>query len=79
VARLRLFAQAREAAGTSSGEIDGATLADVLTGATQRYGSEFARVLAISAVWVNGSPAAPESVVGPDDEVVVLPPVSGGA
>jgi molybdopterin converting factor small subunit len=29
-------------------------------------------------VWVNGEPASPNDPVRDDDEVAVLPPVSGG-
>ena len=79
MAKLRLFASAREAAGTGSDAIDGATVADVLAAATQRYGSEFAEVLTTCRIWVNGNDVAPDTMVGPHDEVAVLPPVSGGS
>jgi molybdopterin synthase sulfur carrier subunit len=79
MAKLRLFASAREAAGTGSDAFDGATVADVLAAATQRYGSGFAEVLATCRVWVNGDDVAPDTTVGPHDEVAVLPPVSGGS
>ncbi|GAC1312531.1 MAG: hypothetical protein NVSMB12_02720 [Acidimicrobiales bacterium] len=75
---IRLFAAAREAARTTTDELPGATVADVLDAARSRYGSDFEAVLATSRVWVNGSPAEPDDVVAPDDEVAVLPPVSGG-
>jgi len=35
-------------------------------------------VVARSAIWVNGEPADGSSKVEPDDEVAVVPPVSGG-
>lgn len=79
MARLRLFAQAREAAGTSSADIEGSTVGDVLAEARRRYGERLGRVLDHSAVWLNGSPAAAGDAVRPGDEVAVLPPVSGGA
>jgi molybdopterin converting factor small subunit len=75
---LRLFAQAREAAGTGSDELAGATVAEVLDRARSRYGTAFASVLDASKVWVNGEPASGADPVGPTDEVAVLPPVSGG-
>src|SRR5687768_4653802 len=78
VAVLRLFAAAREAAGTGRDVLDGATVGDVLDGACVRYGEPFAAVLANSRVWVNGEPAARVQPVTDDDEVAVLPPVSGG-
>lgn len=79
MARLRLFAAAREAAGTSGGDVDGDTVAEVLDAAAARFGAGFARVLPTCAVWVNGEPAEASSPVGATDEVAVLPPVSGGA
>ena len=79
MATLRLFAAAREAAGTGREAIDGATVGEVLDEARRRYGRGFAAVLDRSRVWRNGEPAAAGEPVGPDDEVAVLPPVSGGA
>lgn len=79
MARLRLFASAREAAGTGSDVVDGATVGDVLDAACSRYGEAFAAVVAGSRVWVNGAQAERGDAVGADDEVAVLPPVSGGA
>jgi molybdopterin synthase sulfur carrier subunit len=78
MARLRLFASAREAAGTGRDVVDGATVADVLAAAANRYGGGFAAVLETARVWVNGEPADPATAVGDTDEVAVLPPVSGG-
>ena len=78
MAVLRLFAVAREAAGTERVTIDAATVGDVLDEARRRYGEQFAAVLERSKVWRNGEPAAPGDPVGDADEVAVLPPVSGG-
>jgi sulfur-carrier protein len=78
MALLRLFASAREAAGRGRDEVAGATVSEVLAAASARYGEGFVAVLATSRVWVNGDPADPDTVVGPADEVAVLPPVSGG-
>jgi molybdopterin converting factor small subunit len=79
VATLRLFAAAREAAGTGRDAVDGATVEEVLAEARRRYGEGFAAVLDHSRVWRNGEPADGGEPVGPDDEVAVLPPVSGGS
>ena len=54
VPTLRLFASAREAAGTGTDFVDGATVAEVLQAARQRYGTHFAEVLTTCRVWVNG-------------------------
>ena len=81
MARLRLFASAREAAGTGSATFDVATVGDVLDAAVEQYGGPdgtFAGLLATCNVWCNGEPAARDHPVGDADEVAVLPPVSGG-
>ena len=75
---MRLFAQAREAAGTRSVEIEAATVGDVLDEARARFGETFGVVLDGSKVWLNGAPAHYSDAVHPADEVAVLPPVSGG-
>ncbi len=75
---LRLFAAAREAAGTGRDTVRGSTVGEVMAGARHRYGRSFAAVLATSRVWVNGQPAADDQLVREADEVAVLPPVSGG-
>jgi MoaD family protein len=78
VPKVRLFAQAREAAGIGADELPGGTVGDVLQAARQRYGATFTAVLEQSKVWVNGEPAEPTQAVDDSDEVAVLPPVSGG-
>lgn len=78
MATLRLFAAAREAAGTGRVDLDGATVGDVLDAAEQRFGAAFVEVLGTSRVWLNGEPATRAQPVRPTDEVAVLPPVSGG-
>lgn len=76
---LRLFAAARDAAGTARATVPGTTVGEVLDGATATYGPAFRDVLAASRVWVNGEPAGRATTVADGDEVAVLPPVSGGA
>lgn len=75
---LRLFAQARESAGTKRANLPGTTVGEVLDEACHRFGDAFAAVLAGSKVWLNGAPAERTSEVADGDEVAVLPPVSGG-
>ena len=79
MAVLRLFAQAREAAGTGRYVVPGATVDEVLDGARMRYAPSFTALLSNCRVWVNGEPAHGDDPVSDDDEVAVLPPVSGGA
>jgi len=76
--KVRLFAQAREAAGIGHDDVAGTTVADVLQAARTRYGTGFGAVLDQSRVWVNGEPAVMDQAVDDSDEIAVLPPVSGG-
>jgi molybdopterin synthase sulfur carrier subunit len=78
MARLRLFAAAREAAGTNEEIIDGATIADVLEEAQRRFGASFTDILKASKVWLNGEESDVSTAVTDSDEIAVLPPVSGG-
>lgn len=78
MAQVRLFASMRESAGRSHDELPGTTVAAVLDAAVERYGADFAARLQQCRVWVNGEPVSPDSPVGDEDEVAVLPPVSGG-
>jgi molybdopterin synthase sulfur carrier subunit len=79
VAVLRLFAAARQAAGTGRDLVPGSTVGAVLEEAVRRYGPDFAAVLAGCRVWSNGEPATSQTEVADGDEVAVLPPVSGGS
>ncbi|HSL73762.1 MAG TPA: MoaD/ThiS family protein [Ilumatobacteraceae bacterium] len=76
---MRLFASAREAAGTGTDVFEGSTVRDVLTQAEHRYGPRFGEVLKTCRIWVNGDDARADTPIGPADEVAVLPPVSGGS
>jgi sulfur-carrier protein len=78
MATMRLFASARDAAGTGRDVVEGDTVADVLAEAERRYGRQFSDVLVNSRVWLNGDAVSLDTEVGPHDEVAVLPPVSGG-
>jgi molybdopterin converting factor small subunit len=84
IVRLLLFAGAREAAGCSKADFevaDGASVERLLADAVERFGDPFARVLATARVWVNGDepPGGTSAALHADDEIAVLPPVSGGA
>ena len=79
MAVLRLFAGAREAAGTGRDELPGPTVGAVLDAARARYGAAFSDLLEHCAIWCNGEPCEPDLAVSDGDEVAVLPPVSGGS
>ena len=81
VVRIRLFAQLRERAGADSIEAvlaDGATVADALAELSQGppLGELLARLPVRMAV--NRELAGPEVRLRADDELALLPPVSGG-
>ncbi len=78
MARVRFFAQAREAAGCREADVDGDTVGAVLDSAVSQFGERLAAIIATSAVWLNGERAHLEDPVSDGDEVAVLPPVSGG-
>lgn len=78
MAKLILLGPAHDAAGRREDSIDEPTLDDLLKEAVARYGPDFAALLEISQVWLNGEPAAPSTPLTAHDEVMVLPPVSGG-
>lgn len=75
---LRLFAGAREAAGTDEDAFEARTVGEILDAAVERYGAPFGELLPSCKVWLNGEPAERGDAVASGDEVAVLPPVSGG-
>ncbi len=75
---LRLFAGAREIAGNAAITYEANTVQELLTQAQDDLDGEFARILSISRVWLNGEPVEGDSEISDGDEVAVLPPVSGG-
>jgi sulfur-carrier protein len=79
MATVRLFARLRELAGSPRVEIEGDTVGEVVDAAGERFGPEFVAALASARVWRNGEVAEPTDEVSDDDEVALLPPVSGGA
>ena len=78
MARLRLFGPAREAAGTASATLPGESVSAIIAAAETQFGEAFARVVAVSNIWLNGDPVDPDTSVADGDEVAVIPPVSGG-
>jgi molybdopterin converting factor small subunit len=78
MARLRLFGPAREAAGTASITLPGHSVSAIIAAAEEKFGPPFSEVLAVSNIWLNGEPVQPDAAVHDNDEVAVIPPVSGG-
>ena len=78
MARLRLFGPAREAAGTASITLPGHSVSEIIAAAEEQFGETFSQVLSTSNIWLNGDPVEPSAAVEDEDEVAVIPPVSGG-
>lgn len=78
MAQLRLFANLREIAGASRIDVGSTTVGGVVEEASSRYGPDFRRTVEVSRIWVNGESASLDDPVADADEVVILPPVSGG-
>ena len=76
---LRLFASVREIAGQNQIDFHAHTGGEVIQQAVEKFGSDFASILPVCRIWVNGNPAHEDDEVFDGDEVAILPPVSGGA
>lgn len=76
---VRLFAGAAEAAGTTDVTVDAASVGDLKAQLVERFGPEFARILALCSLLVNGTRAADDvEPLAATDDVDVLPPFAGG-
>jgi MoaD family protein len=75
---VRLFAALREEAGARQVEAPGTTVGEVVDALSARYGERFAKVAAVGSFVVNGERASRGTPVAEDDELALLPPVSGG-
>jgi MoaD family protein len=79
VARVRLFAALREIAGASRLDVDGATVDDVVNALAEKFGERFAEIARAGSVVVDGERSSFDRALQGTEEVVLLPPVSGGA
>ena len=78
--KVRLFAILKEKSGFAEKQIrwtEGLKGGDVLHFLKQEF-QELDSLLEHSLIAINGRYAKPDEVLLPDDEVAVLPPVSGG-
>ena len=75
---MRLFASLREAAGTHELDVDGATVDDIVRALAEKFGGSFEEVARSGSAVVNGERADWDTPLRGDDEVGLLPPVSGG-
>ena len=77
---VRFWAAAREAAGASQDWVPAGRLDDVFASLRDRYGERMARLLAISALLVDGQRIPPDPALDlPNGAVLeILPPFAGG-
>lgn len=81
--KVRLFAALREIAGSSWVDVETGAAVDTSAGSlldalSATYGEEFERIARSGTVVVNGEPAGWARPIAAEDEVALLPPVSGG-
>lgn len=78
---VRLFAAVREAAGAGEVEAEPGPLPGLLEELRDRFGETFASRLAVCSILVDGAATSRDAHLEVPDgaEVVLLPPVSGGA
>jgi MoaD family protein len=78
--RVVLFAALRELAGASSVELEEppATVGALLEQLGERFGDRFSGIVRAGSVIVNGEAVGRDTPIRTQDEVALLPPVSGG-
>jgi diacylglycerol kinase family enzyme/molybdopterin converting factor small subunit len=75
---VRLFAALREMAGDRYLDVEGDTVEAVVTRLGDRFGDRFVEVARAGSAVVDGERVGFEHALGEDQEVALLPPVSGG-
>lgn len=78
MATLRLFAGVGDIAGTRRLSVEASSVRQAVELAEKQFGKEFAEQVQTCRIWLNGEPADLDAPVGSEDEVALLPPVSGG-
>ena len=78
--RIRLFAAAKQAAGTRTVDIDARSVGEALKLASARFGPRFEQVLTHCTIVIGDDQFTIDAAAGIEaSEIAVLPPVSGGA
>jgi MoaD family protein len=75
---VRLFAALRELAGSTHVEAEGATVEAVISALGTRFGERFEQIARSGSAIVNGERADGDHALAGDEDVALLPPVSGG-
>jgi len=79
MATIRFFAGAAEAAATEGDTVAASTIGELRARLVERYGPDFARVLGLCSLLVNGARATDDAArLTETDSVDVLPPFAGG-
>ncbi|MDP9343828.1 MAG: MoaD/ThiS family protein [Actinomycetota bacterium] len=79
MASVRLFAALRELAGTSTVDVHGDSVQDLVGALSEKYGSRFGEIARAGTVVVDGERASFDRRLEGTEEVALLPPVSGGS
>lgn len=77
--RIRLFAALRDLAGASHVEAEGTSVDQLVEALTDRFGERFGKIARAGSVVIDGERADPATPLTGDEEVALLPPVSGGS
>lgn len=75
---VRMFAALRELAGSTHVEAEGSTVDEVVSALAARFGERFGQIARSGSVIVNGERASGGHALAGDEDVALLPPVSGG-
>jgi diacylglycerol kinase family enzyme/molybdopterin converting factor small subunit len=78
VARVRLFAALREIAGTSELDAPGSTPRELVLALGEKFGGRFEEIARAGSVVIDGERAEWDARLEGEEEVALLPPVSGG-
>jgi diacylglycerol kinase family enzyme/molybdopterin converting factor small subunit len=75
---VRLFAALRDIAGDRVLEVPGASVEEIVQTLTEKFGQRFGEIARSGSVVIDGERGAFEQRIDDDQEVALLPPVSGG-